>query len=151
MASARLVQLSLLLVLLVLEQPSFAHTHLGIQRKTGGRKMLVNQLSNQGIKGSNKMPDGSVSKISGNDAVDLTNVPFEVPKKHQMNVHQVETVELKAESTLKAHQHEGANYESKEFVDATNEVANLTWKDYSGRARPRRKPPIHNYDPTTKH
>lgn len=61
----------------------------------------------------------------------------------------MEKVESKAESTLKAHQHEGANkkYESKEFV----EVTNLMWKDYSGRARPRRKPPVHNHNPTTKH
>ncbi|KAK4359102.1 hypothetical protein RND71_021331 [Anisodus tanguticus] len=128
MVSTRLVQMSLLLVLLVLEQPTFAHTHLGILRKTGGRKML----------------DGSISKISGNDAVDLKNVPFEVPEKHHMNV-QVETLEPKAKSTLKAHQHEGANYNKK------YEVENLMWKDYSGRARPRRKPPVHNYNPATKH
>lgn len=54
----------------------------------------------------------------------------------------MEKVESKVESTLKADEHE-----SKEFV----EVTNLMWKDYSGRARPRRKPPVHNYNPTTKH
>ncbi|XP_059284293.1 uncharacterized protein LOC132037716 [Lycium ferocissimum] len=130
MSSTRLVQLSLLIILLVLET-SFAHTQLGILRKTGGRKILVNQLLNQG---SNKMPDGSVSKISGNGAIDLKNVTLEVPEKHHMNV-QVETLEPKAES--------------QEFVDAANKVANLMWRDYSGRAR--RKPPIHNYNPTIKH
>ncbi|KAK4367636.1 hypothetical protein RND71_011428 [Anisodus tanguticus] len=38
--------------------------------------------------------------------------------------------------------------ESKELVDAEDEVAKLMSKDYSGRSGPRRKPPINNHKPT---
>ncbi|XP_016436125.1 uncharacterized protein LOC107762295 [Nicotiana tabacum] len=132
MSSTRFIQLSLILmvvVLLVLDQSSSAHTQLGIVRKIGGRKMLEN-------------------------------IHIQGPEKHHINV-QVETHEPNAASkkasssktTLKAHHNERAKKDDSkdQFLDAADEVANLMWKDYSGRARPRRKPPIHNYYPTTKH
>lgn len=39
----------------------------------------------------------------------------------------------------------GNNHESKEFLEAADEVANLMRKDYRGA--PRRKPPINNSEP----
>lgn len=37
--------------------------------------------------------------------------------------------------------------ESKAFLEAADEVANLMRKDYKGGDRPRRKPPINNHEP----
>ncbi|XP_009783101.1 uncharacterized protein LOC107789477 [Nicotiana tabacum] len=122
MSSTRFIQLLLLVmvvVLLVLEQPSSTHTQLGILRKIGGRKMLEN-------------------------------VPLQGPEEHQINV-QVETLEPNAASKKASSSKTKKNDSKDQFLDAADEVANLMWKDYSGRARPRRKPPIHNYNPTTKH
>nr|XP_018631831.1 uncharacterized protein LOC104112182 isoform X2 [Nicotiana tomentosiformis]XP_018631832.1 uncharacterized protein LOC104112182 isoform X1 [Nicotiana tomentosiformis] len=122
MSSTRFIQLSLILmvvVLLVLDQSSSAHTQLGIVRKIGGRKMLEN-------------------------------VHIQGPEKHHINV-QVETHEPNAASKKASSSKTKKDDSKDQFLDAADEVANLMWKDYSGRARPRRKPPIHNYYPTTKH
>ncbi|CAA3027178.1 Hypothetical predicted protein [Olea europaea subsp. europaea] len=40
------------------------------------------------------------------------------------------------------------NDDSRAFLDAADEVVNLMRKDYKGADRPRRKPPIHNHEPT---
>lgn len=120
-----------------------------------GRHMQKDELMKREIE--NKEGSNEVPEISGKDASQKSSEGASHTHKDNGKVdEQKENASKNPSSTsseatvFEEHDDDNdvQNEDSKEVVEAADEVVNLMRKDYRGMDRPRRKPPINNHKPT---